>query len=134
MRSWQRSEKRSEAGLPLMAQSPALCQRELHKQRDGQPSIVYRKLGGTSPRHLGGRSNPQGVTFRVDCWSLTELEAAALAKAVSDLVDGTRGLHSGIFFQSVSVSDASDNPEDPVDGSDVGFFCESLDVKVFYER
>lgn len=104
-----------------------------NKQRDGQPSIAYQVLGGRSPLHLAGKSNPQTITFRVDCFALTELDAAAIGKAVRDAVDGVFSVSwSGIAIQGVSVRDASDNPTDPVDGSDVGIYCESLDVRVLY--
>lgn len=105
-----------------------------NRTRSGQPSIAYQSIGANSPLHLGGRSNPQSMTFRVDCVSgIDEKQAATLAAAVKTLVDGYRGLQSGIFIEKISVTDASDSPSDPVSGDDVGVYCESLDVKILYK-
>lgn len=101
------------------------------KQRSTFPNITYERIGGNESVHLGGPLGESEATFRLRCWSeRSEKEAAELAAAAKAALNGFRGGQSGIYIQSIRVTDVSDQPLDPFAGDDVGLFCEAVDATI----
>jgi len=65
------------------------------------PLIVYQKVSGYRPHHLGGVSGVARPRFQIEAWAATYTAAKSLAKAIREALDGTRYTSGTVTFYSL---------------------------------
>ncbi len=106
--------------------------------QESLPAVITRRTGGGPMRTLGGTSGVKRATFQIEAWTKTsQLDARELdltAQAAIEEFSGQKTLGDW-YIQSIFIDEESDqdNPQIPIQGDDLGFFCSFCNVVIFYE-
>lgn len=93
------------------------------------PALSYQQIGGTTERHLQGRSTLKWARLQVDAWAPTIAAAQTIADAVADALDGYRGQAGNILITDSWQDSRSDGYED-----DAEIHRTTLDFQIYYRE
>jgi hypothetical protein len=101
-------------------------------QGDALPAVTHYVSSRSFDYDLSGPSGVSTATWRVDCWSKSELEAASMAGLVRRAFDGFHGTIGQVEILGCFLEDESDVPDFPRNGSD-SYACRvELDFTVIH--
>jgi hypothetical protein len=96
------------------------------------PTVAHRVSARSFDHDLSGPTGLSTATWSVDCWSRTELEAAALASLVRGAFDGFSGVIGQVVVLGCFLEDESDVPDYPRNGTDSYTYRVNLDFTVVH--
>jgi hypothetical protein len=119
----------SEATITAISGTLVYVQRA--PQNAAFPHIIITQMSSDENGTLdGGSGQLRFLDFDIDCKAKSSVTAESLGNAVRTYIDDYSGTAGTFTIGAVIVNDESDDYEPPQDGSDVGVFVVTLDLKI----
>lgn len=96
------------------------------------PAITFQIIDTDGVDANDGHSGLSFARVQVDCWATSYGGAASLGEKVRLALENYSGTAGGVAVSRITHIDTRDDYSPPIDGSDVGTYRQSVDVRVGY--
>ncbi len=96
------------------------------------PYATYFEVADPGHHHMGGNSDIRSPEMQIDCWGRTSTEAASVAEAIKNVIDGKSFIEGGTNFRAVFKENELDFLEERKDGSDEFNYRRMLQFDIWY--